>query len=793
MDFDGRGAVLSWTAIALLILAFPARADDEPSGPAARVGRPTPDAAAAAALLARLQGANRASLAKSPQDEPKSPEALFQELYGPLPSAEPPAAPERAAQQPAAADLPDALPPKSQAPVAVPAGGPIPPGAVKVDEDGRMSMHLDNVDVRRTLELISRVGSLNILVSPGTAGAVTINLEGVTIDQALDAILRLANLVARRESNIIYVYTADETARLDGLQRRPGTRVYRLNYVRSGDLEEMIKPFLSATGKMTVTPPSDQGIGGGTNLFGSFSQGGGGAAGGGGGGGGSGGGSGGGGGGGAGARAVTGGNTMAGGDVVVIQDDEEVLRTIDTIVLQLDVQPLQVLVEAVIMSVELDRAVDLGINFAVLDNLLGKSALQVGPNLVSNGVAGAGAAAAASVAPTATQILAAGNSLASNLASSAAGIKFGFTDHGIAGFIRALETVGQVNVLASPRILVLNKQRAEIQLGNRLGYQTLTQNFTSTIQQVQFLNTGTLLRFRPFVSHDGMIRMEVHPERSSGQVVNNLPQSNTSEVTTNVLIPDGATIVIGGLIENNDNNQVQGVFGATRVPVIGPFLRQRQQTATKKELIVLLTCRIWNPGVTNAPQAMRLAANRADTDRPSARIAAGDRNNRRPREADQEFESEPSAADVPPPVPRPGPPVFAPSEPPATSRAPAEPTARRNGGTGQRRRSLVDDQVQRAGGTQAVRLPNEPDSWRAAAQPQRRAAAPRAQPYPTWQVRPNETLRSIARDALGDARRADEILRLNLDSIDPSRRLSPGQLLYLPRDARTGERGDWAR
>ena len=101
--------------------------------------------------------------------------------------------------------------------------------------------------------------------------------------------------------------------------------------------------------------------------------------------------------------------------------------------------------------------------------------------------------------------------------------------------------------MASPQILVLNKQPAEIQLGQRLGYFTSTQNLTSTVQQVQFLNTGTLLRFRPFISNDGMIRMEVHPEKSTGSVTNNVPNSNTSEVTTNVMVPDGATMVIGGL------------------------------------------------------------------------------------------------------------------------------------------------------------------------------------------------------------------------------------------------------
>ena len=175
------------------------------------------------------------------------------------------------------------------------------------------------------------------------------------------------------------------------------------------------------------------------------------------------------------------------------------------------------------------------------------------------------------------------------------GLKYGFVNNRVTGFIQALETIGEVNVLASPRVLVLNKQRAEIQLGQRLGYATVTQNLTSTVQQIQFLNTGTLLRFRPFISNDGMIRLEVHPEKSTGVVANNLPSSNTSEVTTNVMVPDGATLVIGGLVENDDDSEQQGVLGLSRLPVVGPFFRAKQQASTKTELVVMLTPRIWNP------------------------------------------------------------------------------------------------------------------------------------------------------------------------------------------------------
>jgi type II secretory pathway component GspD/PulD (secretin) len=100
---------------------------------------------------------------------------------------------------------------------------------------------------------------------------------------------------------------------------------------------------------------------------------------------------------------------------------------------------------------------------------------------------------------------------------------------------------------------------------------------------------------RPFISTDGMVRMEIHPERSTGQVVNNIPSTSTSEVTTNVMVPDGSTIVIGGLMDNEDSRQQDGIPGLSRIPVIGALFRTRQRSLIKKELIVLLTVQIWDP------------------------------------------------------------------------------------------------------------------------------------------------------------------------------------------------------
>jgi type II secretory pathway component GspD/PulD (secretin) len=278
---------------------------------------------------------------------------------------------------------------------------------------------------------------------------------------------------------------------------------------------------------------------------------------------------------------------MAGGEIVVVQDYEQVLKTIDRVIAQIDVQPVQVLIEAVIVQVNLTKGMDLGVNFALLDGA-GKALAVMGDGAAINAAAGF----------TPASVLAAGGKLAGGYAPSPAtnGLKFGFVSNSTTGFISALETMGETKVLASPRLLVLNKQRAELHLGKQLGYQTSTVSQTSTTQTVNFLNVGTQLRLRPFVSSDGMIRMEIHPERSTGEIDSNgIPQTDTSQVTSNILIPDGATIVIGGLFDNQLDENWTGLPLLSRLPIVGVLFRHTTTATTRTELITILTPHIWRP------------------------------------------------------------------------------------------------------------------------------------------------------------------------------------------------------
>ncbi|HEY2157702.1 MAG TPA: LysM peptidoglycan-binding domain-containing protein [Isosphaeraceae bacterium] len=694
---------------------------------------------------------------------------------------------------------------------------------IQVDKRGRLTLHMDDLDIRRALEILSRQGGLNIMIAPGVTGTVTANLEGVTIDEALAAILRLTNLTARREGGLIFVYSPQELKALAYRDQELETRIFRLNYVRANDVMGIVGELLSPDGTITATPPSREGI----SEAPSFSS----TSGTGGGGGGGGGGavapstSGGGGGGGISGPGGTGGNSMSGGDVVIIRDYTTNLKTIDAVIREIDVAPIQLLIEAVIITVDLEQNQSLGVNFAVVDNMA-QSLGTIGNGSILAPNSGFTPAKLLTVPASATaSAIAASGRLNGGVNppgfnSATDGIKYGFVSKNVSGFINALETLGETRVLASPRILVLNKQKAEIQLGQRLGYPTITQNFTSTVQQIQFLNTGTLLRLRPFVSSDGMVRMEIHPERSTGSVPapQFIPSQNTAEMTTNVMIPDGATLVIGGLMEDERDYNQQGLPGLNRLPILGAAFGNKAKTLGKRELVVLLTPHIWRPNLPPVPPPHGGIAPLAGAGGPGAPATAPAAGNAPPEgrhvvregedlwsiakkhygsgryfqaiwDANRDRISSPEsippgtelrmpaaelARSTAPAAPGQGPAPAPAAEPPASAMRP-------------RTGPAPDPAVQRSSfEVEAPPGAQAPTYDAAVARAEATEAAPAdggGDIYPIHVVGRFESLRSIARDRLGDARRAPEILALNRNIFRSSDRPVPGQHLRLPRDA----------
>ena len=249
-------------------------------------------------------------------------------------------------------------------------------------------------------------------------------------------------------------------------------------------------------------------------------------------------------------------------DAVVVEDIPGSLQRIRQFVAQMDVAPRQVLIEAHVLEIDLKNENRRGVNLDHAMNLAGNSV-----KLQMNGFANP-------TAPTAFFAQLNGGNLN--------------------GLIECLTVTNHAKTLASPRVLVLNGQRAKILIGEKIGFQTTTVTQTSTQQNVSFLNVGVVFECTPRITPDNRILMKVKPEVSTGQinVETKLPQTKSTEVETNILLDDGQGIVIGGLIQEKDINQQNKLPYLADIKYIGALFQRRQTLKQRSEVVIAILPRI---------------------------------------------------------------------------------------------------------------------------------------------------------------------------------------------------------
>lgn len=419
---------------------------------------------------------------------------------------------------------------------------------ISVTAKGAIELHVANRPLSEVLELIAFDTQRNIIASPNVKGSVTAHLYGVTLEQALEAILMQNDAGFRTVGNFIYVHTKEELAQLTAAAGKlPTTKVFHLNYINAADAKSYVDPIVGKEGSVVVSPATATGLG-------SEAEGG-------------------------------GGQSNANSDFVVVTAKVEVLREVERILKEVDVRPKQVLVEATILRAELSGDNALGIDFS----LVGGVDLEL-LGATSNGIQDI--ALGALPQNRFEQMNAnASTDLASNVPDG--GLTFGIIKDQVAVFLRALEQVTDTTVLANPKVLALNKQKGQVIVGRRDGFLTTTVTETQAVQAVEFLETGTQLIFRPFVADDGFVRIELHPEDSVGFVnAQGLPSEQTTEVTTNVIVRDGETILIGGLFRELTTDSKSQVPGLGSIPGVGQLFRANQDSTGREEVIILLTIHV---------------------------------------------------------------------------------------------------------------------------------------------------------------------------------------------------------
>ena len=159
--------------------------------------------------------------------------------------------------------------------------------------------------------------------------------------------------------------------------------------------------------------------------------------------------------------------------------------------------------------------------------------------------------------------------------------------------LSALQQEGRIRTLSTPTLVALDNEEASVVIGDRRGYQVTTTINQVTTESIEFLESGVILRVTPNVDPSGNIMMDIHPEVSTGAVdANGIPSQTTTEVTTSLLVPDGKTVFIGGLIKHTQSQSYQRVPVLGRIPGIKALFRSKERSNVNTETIVLITPRL---------------------------------------------------------------------------------------------------------------------------------------------------------------------------------------------------------
>jgi type IV pilus assembly protein PilQ len=417
-----------------------------------------------------------------------------------------------------------------------------------------ISVNLKDVDLRDFFRLIHEISGLNVVLDPAVKGTLTIVLDEVPWDQALDIVLQNNSLDKQLNGNVLRIATRStlkteaETQRdLEKAQAEaiaPATTTRVLNYAKASVLAGTLKKFLSSRGDIIADDRSNQ---------------------------------------------------------LIIRDIPAVFPVIDNLIRQLDRKSQQVEIEARVISASRAFASDLGteLGFAGASttahnqNLFG-GAPQVGvspgptnttpvPPLIAVPTSAAGGPS--SGIPLATNFGAAGP-------TSGFGYSFRSANFALDFFITAAESKGVGKLLSKPRIVTQNNEKAIIKQGVKLPIQTTVNNTIS----VQFIDAVLQLEVTPQITGEGTIYMDVLVENTQIDQgiprVQGIPALDTQSAQTKVLVQDGGTVVIGGIIVSTQNTSIQEVPIVGSLPIIGNLFKRTTISIQSQELLFFLTPRI---------------------------------------------------------------------------------------------------------------------------------------------------------------------------------------------------------
>ena len=436
----------------------------------------------------------------------------------------------------------------------------------------RLTLNFQDIETRAVLQLLADASGQNIVVSDSVSGNVTLRLQNVPWDQALDIVLRTKGLDKRRQDNVIIVAPqaelasrekAELAARKDVQELAPLRSEYlQVNYAKAQDMAALIKTqtnsLLSTRGSVAVDDRT---------------------------------------------------NTL------LLQDTADRLADVRRLVATLDIPVRQVLIEARIVIVNNDFERSLGARFGLSNYQKYGSTGLVTTSGTAAGTDQALGSALTNLAgsppgnPTIYPISVPTGSAASNrynvnlpVTSAAGTIALGILGN---NFIVDLELSAaqaetQANIISSPRVITANQKEAIIEQGVEIPYQ---QSASSGATTIQFKKAVLSLKVKPQITPDNRIILDLDVKDDAvGTVVVtsggvNVPSIDTREITTQVLVNDGQTVVLGGILSTTQREDDTKVPYLGDIPVLGHLFKNTIHKDDKDELMIFITPKIVREGV----------------------------------------------------------------------------------------------------------------------------------------------------------------------------------------------------
>lgn len=456
---------------------------------------------------------------------------------------------------------------------APPASAPPPPAPVTVvDSSGgngeKVTLNIQDADIQLVIEAFRRQTGRNVVIGPGVTGNVNVRVTDMPWARALDVILTPYGFTYSITDDVIVITKADPTK--PPPPEPTVVKVFQLKYLDASDVEEVIRPHLSASGSLVVLrtlgqywePEATSGGGGGGSS-------------------------------GPDTTLVRGRRTQEPKNVVrskrfVVRDTQAVIRVVEDLLAALDVPPKQVQIEARFVEISSDAVRDLGVELDA-------------SRLFSNGRNFQRAEGRSMTLNVSPRILPVDAPFSTVQPFNTGGNLFfqQLTDVQYSVLLHMLESAGGANVLSTPRIRTLNNQEARIIVGEKfpiLTYQSTTTGGAGLVTEVSleyYEKIGIQLAVVPQICEGNRISMIVRPsvtDRTS--LIENYPVLSTREAETQIMLENGQTVVIGGLVREREQGERFGVPLLSDIPLLGALFRRDVKTKDKVDLLIFLTASV---------------------------------------------------------------------------------------------------------------------------------------------------------------------------------------------------------